>query len=153
MPDSPPSLPSPIAVLTVTINRLMILILTAALFFLPYLVRWYYLFSHRSLETYPAILICLYVSAAPAYGILAALEILLRNIRRGEVFVALNVRLLRVISWCCLGVFVIFLIMGYSHLFSLLIAIGAAFIGLILRVLMHVFAMAVRIKQENDFTI
>ena len=120
---------------------------------MPMLVRWYFEYSFRSFDIYPAILAVLYVMGIPGYGVLISLELLLCNLRRGVVFEQKNVRLLRIISWCCAGVSLAFLLLGTAHLFALLIGIAAAFFGLILRVLKNVFEQAIRIKQENVFTI
>ena len=122
--------------LSLWVVRIFMVVLVAAVFFLPSLLDWYLEFSVR-----------------PDSIILWFLNKLLSNIRRDDVFIEGNVHCLRVISWSCFAVGVIYLILGISFPFSLLIGIAATFIWLILRVLKNVFAQAVVIKAENDYTI
>jgi hypothetical protein len=85
---------------------------------------------------------------------LFALDRLLTNIRRGDVFTKKNVGLLRSISWACFLVAIVLAAVGsiISFVFTL-IAVAAAFFGLILRVVKNVIGAAVTLKDENDFTI
>lgn len=82
---------------------------------------------------------------------LFSLDRLLANIRKKDVFINRNVKHLRVISWCSFAVSVILFISGVYYLLFLLIAVAAAFFGLILRVVKNVIEQAVAIKNENDF--
>ena len=72
-----------------------------------------------------------YSSAVPAALVLFCLHRLLKNISAEDVFCEENVRHLRTMSF----------------------AAAAAFVGLMLRVVKNVFAQAVAIKNENDYTI
>lgn len=78
---------------------------------------------------------------------------LLRNISREQVFVEDNVRCLRVLSWACYLAASICLLSAVSYIPFLFAAIMAGFMGLILRVVKNVFAEAVALKQEHDYTI
>lgn len=102
-------------------------------------------------ETY--LLISAYSLAVFAFRALYALHQLLANIGKDESFIEKNVELLRNISWNCIGAGIICLISSLYYLPFLLIAMMAAFVGLILRVVKNVFAEAVRLKTENDYTI
>ena len=135
--------------LSLWVVRIFMVVLVAAVFFLPSLLE----FSVRPDSMLGPLLMALYSSAIPAGIILWFLNKLLSNIRRDDVFIEGNVHCLRVISWSCFAVGVIYLILGISFPFSLLIGIAATFIWLILRVLKNVFAQAVVIKAENDYTI
>ena len=108
--------------------------------------------SHKACVPLPVIT---YLAAIPAYIMLISLGKLLYNIGRAEVFCSKNVKYLSVISWCCIATGVIAFVGGiYLYYFWLiLIAVLAAFVGLILRVVKNVMALAYEIKQENDFTI
>ncbi len=125
----------------------------AALFFLPRIVAGYLAWTAGESASYTLLLAVLYTVAAVAALICGALLRLLYNIRRGDVFTDANVRLLRVISWCCYAVAALFGVLAFSHLFALLIAVAAAFFGLILRVVKNVVAEATEVKRENDFTV
>ncbi len=78
---------------------------------------------------------------------------LLQNISSGEVFVDANVQCLRVLSWTCFLAAAICLASAFYYISYAFVAAMAGFMGLIMRVVKNVFAEAVAIKQENDFTI
>ncbi|MGL5434505.1 MAG: DUF2975 domain-containing protein [Lachnospiraceae bacterium] len=89
----------------------------------------------------------------PAVTALVFLYRLLANISREEIFVKSNVQYLRWISWACFLAALISLLSACYYIPFLMLAGGAGFMGLILRVVKNVFAEAVYIKEENDFTI
>ena len=93
----------------------------------------------------------LYGGRAPAalYGLWR----LLRNISEGEVFIPENVSILRLLSWCCIAAGLVCLFSALYYMPFLIVSAAAAFVGLILRVVKNVFAEAVRLKDENDYTI
>lgn len=98
-------------------------------------------------------LMSLYALAVPAAIALWELHCLLQNIGAAKVFLPQNVKLLRGLSWCC---FLAALLSGVSAFYwlpFLAVAGAAAFMGLILRVVKNVFAEAVFLKEENDYTI
>lgn len=94
-----------------------------------------------------------YSLMAPAAVALGYLYRLLVNIGRDEVFVDANVKCLRRISWACHLAAAICLVSAFYYLPFAMLAAAAGFMGLILRVVKNVFAEAVSIKQEHDFTI
>jgi len=98
-----------------------------------------------------------YAFCIPAYVALFSLDRLLAAIRNNEVFTLRNIRFLRIISWCCAAVALILVIgvfcSGLVALFLIIPAVIAAFFGVILRVVKNLFAAAVALKDENDFTI
>ena len=77
----------------------------------------------------------------------------MKRIAAGEVFVEENVKALRAISWCCFLVAIVFFAFFFYYILGLILAILAAFAGLVLRVVKNVFAQAVEIKEENDLTV
>ena len=90
---------------------------------------------------------------APAAAALYGLWRLLRNISEGEVFIPENVSILRLLSWCCIAAGLVCLFSALYYMPFLIVSAAAAFVGLILRVVKNVFAEAVRLKDENDYTI
>lgn len=97
--------------------------------------------------------VTLVVFAVPAYTALVSLYRLLNNISRGEVFVQVNVRCLRIISWCCFGAAAVFLASSLYSTSWVVLTVAALFGGLVLRVVKNVFAAAVALKDEHDLTI
>ena len=75
------------------------------------------------------------------------------NISEGEVFIPENVSILRLLSWCCIAAGLVCLFSALYYMPFLIVSAAAAFVGLILRVVKNVFAEAVRLKDENDYTI
>ena len=92
-------------------------------------------------------------AAVPAAAALYGLWRLLRNISEGEVFIPENVSILRLLSWCCIAAGLVCLFSALYYMPFLIVSAAAAFVGLILRVVKNVFAEAVRLKDENDYTI
>lgn len=91
--------------------------------------------------------------AVPAYAALWQIYRLLQNLSMGKVFVAANVRCLRIISWCCFAAGIVFLLSGLYNTSWIVLFVAAVFGGLILRVVMNVFAAAVALQDEQDLTI
>ncbi|MCH1981376.1 DUF2975 domain-containing protein [Ruminococcus sp. OA3] len=103
--------------------------------------------------TLPYFLISTYTTVIPVTTALILLYRLLGNIKRGDVFQQGNVRCLRGLSWCCLAAGLICLISTVYYLPFLALAVMAVFMSLILRVIKNVFAEALALKEENDYTI
>lgn len=99
------------------------------------------------------LLVTLYCCAPFAVCVLVCLDILLKNIGNGQPFIAKNVMLLRIISYCCFGVSLAFVYFAVLRPFAFAIVFATAFFGLILRVVKNCFKKAVEIREENDATI
>ncbi len=88
-----------------------------------------------------------------AWICLWALYRLLKNIQAGRVFTEDTVKLLRIISWCCAGAAAVCLLStAYAWPF-LIVAIAAAFMMLIVRIVKNCFRQAIDMKAELDLTI
>ena len=119
----------------------------------PWLVRMLmYLRAYfAGTETY--FLITIFTGCVPAAVLLFCLYRLLHHIETGQVFTAENVDYLRRISWSCFtGAIICFASVSY-YLPWVFVAVAAAFMGLIVRVVKNVVAQAVELKNESDFTI
>lgn len=136
-------------------TKLVMLLVVICAAFLPNAIERYLFFALIPMDIsklYPFMAI-LYACCVPAMIALICLDRLLANIKREEVFIAKNVRLLRIISWSCfLAAAIMVFAIRYYFLFVIL-AIAIAFIGLILRVVKNVIEEAANIKLENDYTI
>lgn len=119
----------------------------------PMVVKGYISYTLKNPGVIIPLLVTIYSCSVPGIVALICLDRLLANIKKKDVFIEKNVRHLRVISWCCFTVSAILFVSGFYYLLFLLIAVAAAFFGLILRVVKNVIEQAVVIKNENDFTI
>lgn len=140
-------------ILSLVCNRLMMGLLACCLLCGPALCRWDVAMGDKSPSLYPILLGALYPCVLLGLALLFWLDRLLRNIHRGEVFTSENTACMRRISWCCFAVALLCLGFTVPYQPFIFVAVAAGFVGLILRVMKNVFAQAVAIKEENDFTI
>ena len=152
------------ATLSLICTRLLIGIFVAVAIALPFLLSGGGFYGTRSdagvlyigmpAETMIAIYICAYASFVPAIIALFSLDMLLRNIRKELIFVRVNVKCLRVISWCCFAIAIIMLCCWPPISFVLIfVSAATAFFGLLMRVVKNVIDAACEIKDEIDFTV
>ena len=134
-------------------TKIMIVLVICAAIAAPYLVKSYVAYTMKNPYVIKPLLATIYACCVPGLTALFSLDRLLVNIKRKNVFIEKNVKHLRVISWCSFAVSIILFLSGFYYLLFLLIAVAAAFFGLILRVVKNVIEQAVVIKNENDFTI
>lgn len=145
---------------SILLSQILVKICYAAVavccFTAPYLVR---LYNEKAISLYGKgdvflpLLITLYACVPFAVCALVCLDILLFNIKKNRAFIARNVTMLRVLSYCCFAVAVIFVYFAVLRPFAFTIVFAAAFFGIILRVVKNCFQQAVAIREENDFTI
>ena len=113
-------------------------------------------FDHRALIDSSLVLWLMpiyYCFCIPAYIALISLDRLLAAIKRGEVFTIRNVRYLRILSWCCFAAAFILLISTLTSIVFAVLGIITMFFGIVLRVVKNLFAAAVALQDENNFTI
>ena len=122
------------------------------LFLIPVITQWYDDVSGRE-PIMPMLTVCLYISDIFAVLALWELNTLLANISKQELFTERNTKCVRVISWCCFGLAAVFAVLSFWRLLALLVAVIAAFVGLILRVVKNMLATATELREENDYTI
>lgn len=138
-----------LSVLTV----LIILALLAGMFLMPYLMDFYVDITDRPELIIPDILTAYYFIAPPTAVGLAFMLVLLRNIRRGDVFIRKNTFLLRDIAICSFVATVFCGVFGHRYLPIIICGLAGLFISLILVLLSNLFSAAVEIKEENELTI
>ncbi len=124
----------------------------ASLFCIPVITEWYDSVSGEE-PIHVVLNIVLYLSAI--LGILALWQLhgLLQRFTKQEVFVQENVTSFRRIAWCCFGVALIWLLLMFWRFLAFFIAFMAAFVGLLLRVMKNMLEAAVKLREENDYTI
>ncbi len=143
---------------SIILSKLCVLLfmglLLAAVVAAPWLTHWFVRFSRAGVEQDALYLMAtIYAGSIPAAYLLYSLLKLLRRIGTGQVFTAKNVELLRRISWSCFagaGIALVSLFYYYPWFF---VAVAAAFMGLIVRVVKNVVAQAVDLKNEADYTV
>ncbi len=104
-------------------------------------------------SVFAELLVTLYCAVPAAAVALVCLDKLLGNVRREQPFTESSVKYLRIISWCCYVEAVVFIYFATLRHFAILVVLGFAFVGLILRVVKNVFQQAVILREENDYTI
>lgn len=120
----------------------------------PWLVRWLMDFSRAGLAGKEAFFLStIYLGSIPAAVLLFCLYRLLYHIELEQVFITNNVEYLRKISWSCFaGAIICFASISYYFPW-IFVAVAAAFMGLIVRVVKNVVAQAVELKNESELTI
>ena len=139
--------------ITSVLIKIAIVLCAAALFLMPYAAKMYEQISFQQDNVTVPLLITFYVCAAFGFVILFVLNKLIKNIGSEKVFIDENVKLLKILSYCCFAIAVVTLIFARSFKRVFVITFAAAFIGLILRVIKNCFTEAIRLREENDFTI
>ena len=139
--------------ITSALIKVAIVLCAAALFLMPYAAKMYEQISFQRDNVTVPLLLTFYVCAAFGFVILFVLNKLIKNIGSEKVFIDENVKLLKILSYCCFAIAVVTLIFARFRILVFVITFAAAFIGLILRVIKNCFTEAIRLREENDFTI
>ena len=139
--------------ITSALIKVAIVLCAAALFLMPYAAKMYEQISFQRDNVTVPLLITFYVCDAFGFVILFVLNKLIKNIGSEKVFIDENVKLLKILSYCCFAIAVVTLIFARFRILVFVITFAAAFIGLILRVIKNCFTEAIRLREENDFTI
>ncbi len=138
--------------LTRMLTLVMLVLAGAALFCIPIMTEWYDAVSgHGPIRS--VLTVCLYLSDFLGITALAQLMKMLEHIAKQKVFVEENARCLRLISWCCFAVTAIWIFLAFFRELALFVAFIAAFAGLVVRVVKNLLAMAIELREENDYTI
>ncbi len=140
---------------SILLSRIAVILFMAALvaaaISAPWLLGRLFIFEHWQIAV--LFLITVYVGCIPAVLLLISLFRLLRRIEKGEVFIQKNVNSLRYISWYCFTGAVISLVSSFYYIPWIMVSVAAAFMGLIVRVVKNVFARAVSLQDDADYTI
>ncbi len=149
--------------LTHFVVRLCYVLLAAAVAAFPLLMRAqqgdFYYFSmtavHGRYLIYP-----FYMVVPAGYVALVCLDKILANLKKDIVFSNKNVKLLNIITAACLFAaavgavaFVVIAVIYQSIETVALLAMGEAFMALVVRVVRNVIKKAIEIKEENDLVV
>ena len=120
----------------------------------PWLVRWLLDFSRADLAGKEIFFLStIYSGSIPATVLLFSLYRLLSHIELENVFIMANVEYLRRISWSSFAGAIICFASTPYYLPWIFVAVAAAIMGLIVRVVKNVIAQAVELKNESELTI
>ena len=134
---------------TLWVNRALIVLLVALPFLIPAMLRRWSMGPEDALALTTAFHCCLPV----VLFALVTIDKLIRNILNREVFTFGNVRLIRRVQWCCVGVSVICLPSAFVYLPLMCMVVVMGFLALVVSVVKCVMATAVELREENDLTV
>lgn len=139
-------------ILSGIVSRVLLVALVASAIGMPWIVSWY---VERSGSQDIVLPLYIFGYALLLCGFFAIFQLMavLRNIKKGDVFVQANVSSLRVLSYCCFAVGLICFAFGFLRPIVFVLCFAAVFMGLILRVVKNVIGRAVELREENDGTI
>lgn len=141
------------ATVSQVLTAILLLVMGAAAFTMPLLVKWYSKLTGRSDIDMVLVIVLMYIALIPAFTAVISLWKILTAVKRGDVFTSSSVSLLRLISWCAFAESAVFAVLATQFMFSFAIAFAGVFIGIVLRVIKNVIQTATEIKEENDYTI
>ena len=141
------------ATVTLWVNRVIFLAVTALIFLLPRLMDFYIQARPLDSSAQSAIFLAYYACTPAVLFALWNIEKLIRNILAGDVFVRSNARRISRLRWCCLLVSLICLPATFFYMPLLFMVIIMGFLALVVSVVANVIAAAVEIREENDMTI
>ncbi len=134
-------------------NRILMGIMLVLVVLVPLILNWYTGFRDLTQKQWWAICITFYCCAAVTAPALVCIDRLLANILREQVFTWENVRLLRLIRWCCGGVCLLCLAPSFVYIPLVFLFMIMGFLCLAVSVLVQVMKAAVALREENDLTI
>ncbi len=137
---------------TLALDRIAMVGWLACVPLVPLMARWYDVYSNKE-PIFRQFVICVYAAMIPAGIIVYLLNSLLSNIKDGVVFDSMNVKCLRIISYCCFAIAAVSLVMAVWRILAVILVLAFSFMGLLLRVLKNVFEQGVVIREENDLTV
>ena len=138
---------------TLWANRIIFIVVTGLMFFLPKLLDWYAAIRLLSAGQEKAITVAFYCCAAVILLALWCMEKLLKNIIHYEVFTEENVKLIRRVCLCCGLVALICLPAGFIYPPLIFLSVIIGFLCLVVNVVCQVIRAAVSLREENDLTI
>lgn len=120
-----------------------------------WLVSWFLGVSHTlgGLKDGYILMAIVYLCSIFAWILLMCLWRLLANIQKGMPFEPTSVKYLRMSSWCCAGVCAICLLSTFFYIPIILVSVASGFMALIVRIIKNVFAQAIAMKTELDYTV
>jgi len=150
--------PSHSVTLSLAVTYLAGAALLAAMFVLvPNLLRaWQGVYSYNgivSIDWMNPLGLIFYACCPAGWMAIILLLKLLHNIRKGNVFMRQNIKLLRLLSWCFVFTALASIYATYIYFPCALIFAAASFLAIILRVVKNVMEQATLMREEQELTI
>ena len=118
-----------------------------------WVAQWFTVYRFGYWQYGALLMTSIYAGSAFGWPCLYQLWRLLGNIRRGALFVADNVRRMRIVSWCCVWAALIAALSTAYYPPFLFFAVAAGFLALIVRIVKNAFEQAIAMKDELDWTV
>lgn len=143
--------------------RLCYMLLLGAVIAFPFLMRvqegsklfFVMIATHGKYLIYP-----FYAVVPAGYIALICLDKIMGNLKRDIVFDLKNIKLMNIITICCIYAaliglisYIIIALMYKSIETVILLAMGEAFMALVIRVIANVIKKAIEIKEDNDLVV
>lgn len=138
---------------TLWLNRGLMGLVAVLVLIMPRLLHWYNTVRILSSGENYAIISAFYCCVPVVLYALWSLELLLRNIAAGQVFVRENVRLIRRDCLCCAIVGLICLCAAFFYPPLIFLSIIMTFLCPVVNVVCQVIRSAIELREENDLTI
>ena len=129
-----------------------VILLLADVFMMPF-ARWFFGARIPDGAGLTVIIVVMYLCTAVGWVFIFCMWQLLANIRRGDVFVEENVKLMTLVSLLMLLAALLTVAGCFFYLPFIFVSISALFVALIVRIVKTVFQQAIAMKSELDLTI
>ncbi len=134
----------------VILFAVLLAVLDAGCYWVVGLFGW---LRRMTVQTEIGLMVTVYLCSVFGWLLLYRLWSLLGNLQKSEVFIEENVTYLRSVSWYCIWVALICLVSCVCYVSFVFVAIAAAFMALIVRIVKNVFQQAISMKSELDLTV
>ena len=112
-------------------------------------VRWFIGLRFMPWQSGVLMMVTIYLCSGFGWVLLVRLWQLLDNIRLQLVFDLRNVKLLRQVSWCCVGAGAVCLVSCLYYLPFIAVAIAAGFMALLVRIVKNIFQQAIDNSRKS----
>lgn len=104
-------------------------------------------------DTFQYMYFTIYIGGLLGLGLMFFLLKLIKNLQANIIFDWQNIHYLNVIAWMCFLGAIVGLLSAIYLIYWLPVGLMASFIFLIIRVIKSILIGAIRLKEENDYTI
>lgn len=139
--------------LTVAYIIILAVAFVALLFAAPFAAFWYCDLTGKGDVAAKVLMSVFYICSPAAVVVIVSSLKLLKNMKNGEFFTAINTKHLSRMSMSCIFVAPVCIVGCFWFYGFMPIAVSAIFMFLILRIIKNVFEYGCEIKEENDLMV